>query len=296
MESVEVLHGFTRYFEYFVLQHFSLKSIGNLSKSKRIDFRYKIYFAFTILLLTLIAAYLIFFTTIFGYSKLHKINAKNLLNVLLQFSTTFGTIFLNVMCSMECYFKTTKSKEIFLLLHEVGNIFEAHLPYKMELMKFRNQMIKQLIMIILLIVSIFTIFAIVTQMKSQHAFMALILGQILILFIYMTIIRFAFYVSIVNFSLECIIMNLKALFPSKSIADSKIITVENSSSSDIKQKLLYLRKACNKTYELSTIVNSLMEISILFIVAWCVINVTSSGYHLFLIVVGSLDRHHIYGL
>lgn len=263
MESIEALSGFFKLFQFFGLQHFSLRDVINKSQSRRSKIFHFVYFIFLFTVNMLAATDYVYHLV---QLREKNIPTKNMLTILIRFSFNVGLVAAIVAGLFECFVNMHRFKMIIALAIRINQIFSSDFNVHSNYPKLRRELAIKFISFFLVTLMLIC-FMLTTANKIHIKFVIVFLVPMLL--VSMVLIAFNFYVQLVNFQLENLVSVVMVTFgraPQMQLARSLAL------------KALSMRRCYFLICKMAKLVNNVLRLSILIVVTILVIGLISTIY------------------
>lgn len=286
--GVASLNGFTSICEFYGLQYFSLKSNLKENFKNSISIYRKIYFSVLFLMSIFVSVLSIMTTT-----PEQGLTKKNVLVELYQQSINYF-YFVSVLSSyLQALKSTANTQKMFKNLKEVAESSFCHFGVAMNFKTFTRSVWRRFSVTVAIFVSFqTTMFSTHVRGPLSSMLLANIMPAFFESFLLMVANKFIFYVSLVNFQLECIHELLKKVSANQidcfvlNASSMKVIKVYSKIHDQRLLELQEIWEIYRKVCDNGALVNKCVGISILSIMVNLVLGLTHSGYELSVTLLG----------
>lgn len=261
MESIETLSAFFKLFELCGLQHFSLQNVIKKNQSRRSKIIHFVYFI-------LLFAFNLFAVVIYvhGLVKLRErsISTRNMLTVLIKFTYNVGLVAAIIAGLVEGLVNMKQFKIIIALAIRLGKIFSSDFQFHSNYAKFKQVLTIRISGFFL--VALTAIFILLSTSEHDVHIIFVIVIIVPELFVSMILVTFNFYVQLVNFQLECLVL----------------VVIKSFRQAQFERSFAYKALSARRCYylicKMNRLVNSVLRYSMLIVVTILVIGFISTTY------------------
>lgn len=293
MELEKELHSSLVIFEILGLQCFSLKKLtrGNINASLSIG---RIVYAIFII-------FLIFCLMLLGISQAPTmliddqpvVTQKNVLIVAIGNALGYGMVINLIMCVVSSCISSKQVKMFFQNVREAMMLMHYEFQYAVELNKIKKSAQKRLLVLMLAFFFTYGLMIYRNFEMGLVAFMAVVPGHF---YLVVNFYKFIFLVVIINQQME----DLNFLLTNHILSEEtgkdrefKIIHMNQIKVTDgVLRKLKAARKIYNLIHESGALVNTSNELSILSGILLIFVILTSRGYEMFTMSIGSMSEEY----
>lgn len=297
--SLKYLSCFAIIFQICGLQYFAINTLSCDNQKKGPSKFYKVYFVLVFVILT---GQMAIFASVASAQYIDMpLNAKTVINYIIQHSMYIGLIIIICVSLIQSYTSTTLLKMFYLNYIEIARICVTSFRHRIDHQRIHKEIFKFFLFVMSFyfgahcIVNTYELSTVGFSSKNLLSFMPLV-------FLDITVFKFIFCVKLVNFQIEKICELLTDIFsPPLSIIDNVNIYVKPRNSLKLKKKfemsikIKNLKRIYYIVVENCDIINRSMGFTVLCIVSVMVIVITSSGYQIFLTVLGKVPSDRIAG-
>lgn len=286
MENIEVLDNCTKPFQLIGLQCFSLKSLGNKKKPKYPSAYATIYLLIVLIILSSTLGFFIRVTS----NDDENARAENNLNAIVKYLTKVLLVVTIYSSFILSYFHNFRLMEFFRISQKICSISFYEFNFKISFTKLSKNLVRfwTIFTVLFLILMAFVVSVYHFIQKPMHG---IIMSLIPITIFHMIIIRFGFYVCIVNYHLEVLSGLIARNFRNGLSKKNQNLFSIN----DPKRKLLALRKIYMLIEEMTSHVNDTLGISLMLMLVLITTAAIRLGYRMFMVIICSLPFHSIGG-
>lgn len=259
-------------FQVLGLQSFSLKNVNLSKNTKYPSLAYKFYSVLLIIILSSTFGILMHMTAELDEEAV----SENELNSIIKFLMALlfaNTLYASVIASVLKYFYMA---EFFRVSSEISKLCSNEFNFDINYKVLKSESIKKywLIAVATLILNIVMIGMFYSSGPLHHHLISIILATFLIF----AVLRFAFYVTIINFHLKLLTQMVRIFFANPN--NFKIYP---------KRKIKILRKVYCLIQQMAAMVNNAFGFNLLMLLALIVFAFIRQGYRMFMILIGSLS-------
>lgn len=284
-------------FELSGLQYFSLKSLTPENVKSRPSW---VRFIYMLVLLVTLTALVLASIYIDEEDKDQSITTRNLLGFIIQQSMNAGLMLVTVTTLIESYTSTQNMKQLYLNQKEIIHTYSQHFDVIIDFKKIKKMATRRGLALTIFYFGINGILTLI-NIESEKYFLLSMIGLVPVLFLFMSVLKFVFYVSSVNEQLNFLMNYLKEIFKHDTISiigdmNHRMIQLKprpTEPSDDLIRKLRKAVKIYGIIYENSGLINASVGWSVFSFLLCLTTATTVSGYQLFVILVGGLPIDHL---
>lgn len=273
-------------FQIFGHQYFSLKTLTAKNQSESPTLTRKLFFAFNLVLFTSLMGAFAFFIS--DKSSDDQLIAKNIISIAAKYSVYLGLVLMIWVALVHDYVATRQTKSFYLNCIHIADICERDFNHAIEHRLLRNSTFKFLFSIGF--ANIFGEFVYNSLLDEPKSAVQMLFTVSPLLLLNTIILKFVFFVKLVNLHLETICKLLRKIYrpseDSEVFVGISVMPVQDDSNDKI-YKLRNLRKIYNVVAENANIINQVMGVTILLMVSVKISVITTYGYGLFLAMLGN---------
>lgn len=284
-------------FEISGLQYFSLKSLTAENVKTRPSWVRLIYM---LILLVSLTALILWQVYIENVESSKSVTTRNLLGFIIQQSMNLGLILVIVTTLIQSYTSTASMRQFYLNQKEIVNTYSRHFDIIIDFKKLKKMATRRGLV---LIVFYFVINGIITvvHVETEKHLLLFAIALLPVLFLFMTVLKFLFYVSVVNEQLAFLMNYLEEIFKRDTInliedMNHRLIELKPRQMGPIDDHIRKLRSAVRIygiIHENAGLINASIGWSVLSFLLCLTTATTVSGYQLFVIIVGGLSVDHL---
>lgn len=225
---------------------------------------------------------IIFATFAFSEDIQEKLNAKTVLNLVVQHAMYAGLILIIFVGFIQTYTTTPLAKRIFLNCIKITEKIQQDFCHFVNYKPIRRKVINYFVFIIIFIFcSQLFMHSVESFFKEKTTFLRTCFAIFPLIFLHTTAFKFVFYVSLVNNQLEIV----GKLIPELISVEPKVFNrlgfyvkpVKSNKSFEIMKNIKNIREIFNVICENTELINRSMGITVLSIIAVMVVAITASG-------------------
>lgn len=284
-------------FELSGLQYFSLKTLTSENVKTRPSW---VRFIYMIVLLVLMTALVLWQIYIENAEADRSVSTSNLLGFVIHQSMNGGLILVTMTTLIQSYMSTSNMKQFYLNQKEIVHAYSRHFDITVDFKKLKKMATRRGIV---LIVFYFTINGVLTviHMETEKYILLFAIALLPVLLLFMTVLKFLFYVSLVNEMLAFLMNYLEEIFKCGTInliedMNHRLIELkprQTRPTDDHIRKLQSAVKIYGIIYENAGLINESIGWSVLSFLLCLTTATTVSGYQLFVIIVGGMSIDHV---
>lgn len=287
-------------FEAFGLQYFSVSALTSENQKKYPSLGYTIIFLILFIPMVFLIVFLTFSTLPKGSIK-ESLNAKTVLNYVIQRSLYIALIGVVCISMITSYILTPLTKKFYLNCLLFSKLCKDDFICHVDHLAIRNITFKYFAVIVLYLFGQESVFFLHgTFFGMPKSLTKTAMGLIPSMFLYTIFLKFIHNVKVVNYHLEIVLELLKELFKPTLIfienIDFHMKPLKFRKTLILSQKILSIRRAYNIISENAEIINRSLGVTILSIISLLVNLILTTGYNIFLFAVGKLSWESIGGI
>lgn len=275
-------------------QFFPVKSLRSRNQNNRPSYRYVLYFVILLLTITGLMLYVAINSSLNDLQK--KLNAKNIMNYIVQHLIYFGCVVVISVGFIQSFLTAQLTKKFYLNSFKISGACLNEFDHCVDYREIRNRMFKYLIFLVVYLTSADVFLCL------YHVFLnepANVLGSFLItlpmVFLNITVMKFVFLVEIVNYQLKTVHQLITRTFKPHSSFACYLKPSKVNKSLGLSQKVISINRIYNVIYENAQIINRSLGITLLTLTTLNVVMILSTGYRIFLALVGQFGVEKVGG-
>lgn len=288
MEYITVLNKFTWPFQFLGLQNVSLNNVNQNSDPKYPSRWFNLVVFFWILWASVFSAF-IFYD--FKETSGAHMNYLNLVIKFLNFANYSTSIFIAVFSSFKNH---SKLVNFFRKAEQISNYFSNEFNYKVNFAKMKKPLAVCYFLYFILFVSLSQFLGYFKQEDAYNKFIKPSFWMIIAIYIQVIVMRFNFYVRVVNFLLESLTDLVKENFlcnHNKFDGKMEIIEVRKICPNEFieRSKVITIRKIYSLIKDMANIINQTMGLVVFLRIFMIITNMIRYGYDFLSDIYGSVD-------
>lgn len=285
-------------FELSGLQYFSLKSLTPENVKSRLSW---VRFMYMLVLLVTLTGLVLATIYIQEEEESDKsITTINLLGFIVKQSMNAGLMLVTVTTLIESYTSTQNMKQLYLNQKEIIRTYSQHFDVIIDFKKLKKMATRRGLVLTTFYLGVNGILTYI-NIESEKYFLLSTIGLVPVLFLFMSVLKFVFYVSSVNEQLTFLMNYLEEIFKHDTISliddmNHRMIQLKPrppKPSDDHIRKLRSAVRIYGIIYENSGLINASVGWSVLSFLLCLTTATTVSMYQLFVILVGGLPIDHL---
>jgi hypothetical protein len=288
------LSSFGFLFEVLGLQYFSLKQLKDENDAKRPAFVRAIYLLVLSIFLLCVSCFFVY-SDREGFST--NVTAKTFLTYAIDNSMNVGMLFVLISSTVQAFFTTKKIKNLYINNRKIVQMIASDYDLRINF-KSIHKTVKRYLAIVGLYFLLSHGLILIASASSMQKFLVYVIGTFPMFFLMMSVFKFVFYVEMVNRQIEILTSLIKSIFQEHPLKSLEQLHLHLTSikymrlADNVFKKFVSAKKQYNVLYENAGLINESMGLTILILLIVLVITLTSSGYQVFVILVGgkSLDK------
>lgn len=273
------LSGCLTIFEVMGLQYFSLKSLTNKTLNERPS---ALRTAYMLIIFTFVIMLMVLYIITDQFAMKETMSSKNALMFVVQHSMNMGMIIVVSTTIVQAYCSTRSMKQIFLNTKQIVQLCELQ-EFRLELdfNRIKRETWKKFAAMVCFIATTHLTVFIANGAASGNY--SILLGMIPMLFLNTTVLKFVFYVGMINSQLEFLVKLLNDVFkrkPSRIMSNINFYLVNVKpvkTPEDPMKKLRAVWNIYHVIYDNAALVNKSLGLTVLTILGCLVVAMTVSG-------------------
>lgn len=286
----KALNGFTFVLESLGLQYFSLKSLNKENfKNRAAIVRKLLLFTFLVVGVMSLIAYL----KEDSEATTDNLNSKNVLMFTIQRTMNIALLTMAITCFIQSYVTRQSTRQFFFNFKEFVELSSRFFQTSIDFIELNRKIRKTSISVLTFFVIVHCVisFLVWSLSRDLECFVVIFLRIIPYFLIIAVMLKFVFFVTLVNNQLEFLrkilqnlLHNYSSIIPWNNCPITIVETVKKGSKTET--KLLMVRKLYNMIHENSELVNRCNGLTILALIIATVTALVYSGYEIFVMFIG----------